>query len=89
MTNDKKDRLQTIMHKIELANKFRLAFLFIAVVILVLLYFANKFWETRGWYLSIRSHAIVFVGWDVLLMFISTFTKLYFTVKYNRAVKEI
>lgn len=89
MTNEKKDKLQSLMHKIEVANKLRLFFLFVAVVILVLLYFANKFWETESWYLALRGHAIVFVGWDILFMFISTFTKLFFTVKYNRTVKEI
>ena len=89
MIEEKKTKVQDIMHKIELANKFRLASLFIGVVFLVILYFGNKWWDEVAFYQSFRSIALFICGWDLIFMVISTFTKLFFTVQYNKAIKQI
>lgn len=85
---EKKEKLQNIKRKIDIANKFRLAFLFIAVVLLVAIYFGNKIWEASESYLLFRRNALLITGWDVIFMVIATFTKLIFTVKYNKTVKQ-
>ena len=85
---EKKEKLQNIKRKIDIANKFRLAFLFIAVVLLVAIYFGNKIWATSESYLLFRKNTLLITGWDVIFMVIATFTKLFFTVKYNKTVKQ-
>ncbi len=89
MTEEKKEKLQTIKHRIDVANKFRLAFLFIGVVFLVIMYFGNKFLEGYQAYLTFRRIALMITGWDLIFMLISTFTKLIFTIQYNKTVKQI
>ncbi|MDD6203204.1 MAG: hypothetical protein PUB13_09765 [Lachnospiraceae bacterium] len=88
MTDEKKERLQKIMNKITTANKFRLAFMYIAVVILVFWYFGEKLFKGVPWFVSFQSIALYITGWDVIFMVIATFLKLFFTVQYNKAVKE-
>lgn len=89
MTEEKKEKLQVIKHRIDLSNKFRLAFLFIGVVILVFIYFGNKIWDSNQIYISFRRIALFITGWDLIFMVISTFTKLIFTIQYNKTIKQI
>ena len=42
-TTDKKEELQNLIRKIETANGFRLIFLFVGVLLLLFLYFGDKF----------------------------------------------
>ncbi len=88
MTDEKKVLLQKMKKRIDVCNKFRLAFLFFAVVVLVCIYFGNKFWENNAVFLSFRSNALLITGWDVIFMVISTFLKFFFTVQYNKVVKQ-
>ena len=89
MTEEKKEKLQVIKHRIDISNKFRLAFLFIGVVFLVTIYFGNKIWDSYQIYISFRRIAIFITGWDLIFMVISTFTKLIFTIQYNKTIKQI
>ena len=89
MTEEKKEKLQVIRHRVDLSNKFRLAFLFIGVVILVFIYFGNKISDSNEFYISFRRIALFITGWDLIFMVISTFTKLIFTIQYNKTIKQI
>ena len=89
MTEEKKEKLQVIKHRVDISNKFRLAFLFIGVVILVFIYFGNKIWDSNQIYISFRRIALFITGWDLIFMVISTFTKLIFTIQYNKTIKQI
>ncbi len=88
ITEDKKEKLILIKKKIDMANKWRLAFLFIAVVVLVFIYFGDKFFEGVPLYESISTVAMYIAGWDVCFMLMATFVKLGYTVKYNNNVKN-
>lgn len=89
MTEERKEKLQVIKHRIDLSNKFRLAFLFIGVVILVFIYIGNKIGDSNQFYISFRRIALFITGWDLIFMVISTFTKLIFTIQYNKTIKQI
>ena len=89
MTEEKKEKLQVLKHRVDISNKFRLAFLFIGVVILVFIYFGNKIWDSNQIYISFRRIALFITGWDLIFMVISTFTKLIFTIQYNKTIKQI
>lgn len=88
VTNEKKEQLQNMMRKVETANGFRLIFLFVGVLILLFLYFGDKFWGDATWFASAGSIVFRIAEWDIILMVIATFVKLYFTAKYNQLVKK-
>lgn len=73
--------------KVDRANKWRLAFLFIALVILVFLFWGEKMWAEAVWFETLRSKAYIVALVDLLGLLIATFSKLFCVVKYNRIVK--
>ncbi len=86
--NDKKEQLLDAKGKIELANGFRLIFLFVGVIILLFLFFGNKWFEGAEWFTSASVVAFRIAEWDIILLVISTFAKLFFTAQYNKIVKK-
>lgn len=88
VTNEKKEQLQDMMRKVETANGFRLIFLFIGVILLLFLYFGDKFWGEAAWFATAGGIAFRIAEWDIILMVIATFVKMFFTVKYNNLVKK-
>ena len=86
--NEKKEQLQGAKGKIELANGFRLIFLFVGILLLLFLFFGNKWFEGTEWFISASVVAFRIAEWDIILLVISTFTKLFFTAQYNRLVKK-
>ena len=87
-TTDKKEELQNLIRKIETANGFRLIFLFVGVLLLLFLYFGDKFFGGAAWFATASGVAFRIAEWDIILMVIATFVKLFFTAKYNNLVKK-
>lgn len=87
-TNEKKEQLDNMIRKVETANGFRLIFLFIGVLLLLFLYFGDKFWGGAAWFATASGVAFRIAEWNIILMVIATFVKLYFTAKYNQLVKK-
>ena len=87
-TTDKKEELQDMIRKIETANGFRLIFLFVGVLLLLFLYFGDKFFGGAAWFATASGVAFRIAEWDIILMVIATFVKLFFTTKYNQLVKR-
>lgn len=88
VTNDKKEQLQNLMKRVEMANTFRLIFLFAGVLLLLFLCFGYKFLGEAAWFATAGSIAFRIAEWDIILMVAATFVKLYFTAKYNQLVKK-
>lgn len=89
LPEEKKERLEKARKRIDLVNRARLAFLFIAVVFLVFIYFGNKIWEGTGWYDSLVTGFYSFLLWDILFMFTATVAKLILAIRYNKMVKGL
>ncbi len=87
-TNEKKEQLDNMIRRIETANGFRLIFLFVGVLLLLFLYFGDKFWGGASWFATASGVAFRIAEWDIILMVIATFVKLFFTAKYNQLVKK-
>ena len=87
-TTDKKEELQNLIRKIETANGFRLIFLLVGVLLLLFLYFGDKFFGGAAWFATASAVAFRIAEWDIILMVIATFVKLFFTAKYNNMVKK-
>lgn len=89
LTQEQKSRLDKARQSMEIANSFRLFFLLIAVILLVFVHFGGKIWTGTAWYDHAVQSIYRFLLWDVLLMLISTFVKLFFAAKYNKLVKRL
>lgn len=89
MEEEKKAALASLRKKLDIANKFRLAFLFIALVILLMVFWGNKLWEGQVWFEAFRSKSYTIALWDLLLMFFATFAKLIIAMRYNKLLKKM
>ena len=88
MNDIEKEKLQKMRKRIDMVNKIRLAFIFIAVVLLVFIYFGNKIYTGVQWYDTFVAKAFVFLSYDILFMLIAIFVKIGLTVRYNSYVKK-
>ena len=86
--DDKKEKLHAIMNRMKLAGKLRLMFLVIAATLLTVLYVGSKVWTQEAFFHTFRTIALLITICDLFFMVIATFTKLFFTVQYNKAVKQ-
>ncbi|MDD2972808.1 MAG: hypothetical protein PHE02_11850 [Lachnospiraceae bacterium] len=88
MNDTEKQQLQKLRKRVDRANKIRLALMFIAVFLLVLIYFGNKFYTGVAWFENMVDHTYVFLLFDIFAMLIAVFVKLGFTVSYNKYLKR-
>lgn len=86
---EKQEKINRMRKRITIANKIRLAFIFIAVTILVLIYFANKFYSGITWYENLIVKAYVFLTYDIFFMLIAVLVKIGLTVQYNKFIRSI
>lgn len=86
---EKKKRLALLRKKLDFVNKLRLAFLFIALILVLLIFWGNKLFDGQAWYAAFtqKSYAIAF--WDLLFMLIASFTKLWIAMRYNHIAKTM
>lgn len=89
LTEEQREVVAKARRPMEIANKFRLFFLFIAVLALLFVYFGRKVWEGVPWFDGAVQNIYSFLLWDVLLMLISTFVKFFFVARYNHVVKQL
>ena len=85
---DKKERLAQAGKKVERANRWRMAFLMIALLFLLLLYFAGKAAEGAAWFEEAKRVIYWITGWDLIAVLIATLVQLRLTYRYNRILKE-
>jgi hypothetical protein len=89
LTQEQKAQVAKARRPMEIANSFRLFFLFVAVILLLFVYFGGKLWTGTAWYDNAVQHIYNFLLWDILLMLLSTFIKFFFVTKYNKVVKHL
>ena len=89
LTAEQQAKVDKAKRPMEIANKFRLFFLFIAVPALLFLYFGAKFWDGAAWFENTRQIMYYFISWDVLLMLAATILKFIFVARYNKVVRNL
>ena len=89
LSPEQNERLARARRPMEIANGFRLFFLFIAILLLLFVYFGGKIWTGAQWYDNSVQSIYGFLLWDVLLMLLSTFVKFFFAARYNQVVKKL
>lgn len=89
LTEEQKKILKKARKPMETANKFRLLFLFVGLLVLLFIFFGNKVWQGIAWYDNTVQHLYQFLLWDVFFMLLSTFIKFGYAVRYNKIVKSL
>lgn len=75
--------------RLERINKCRLIFMFVAIVLLLFIFWGGKIWEEAQWFIDIRQKLYNFLWYDIVLLVIASFAKLFAAVHYNRTVKKM
>ena len=89
MEEEKKQKIEKARKRMELLNKFRLVFMFVAIVLLLFIFWGGKAWEQQQWFADTRQKLYNFLWYDIVLLFVTTFAKLFAAVRYNSAGRKI
>ena len=89
MEDKKKEKLEKAKKRMELFNKVRLFFMFVAIVLLLFIFWGGKVWEEEQWFVDIRQKLYHFLLYDIMLLVLSTFAKLFAAMRYNHAVRKL
>jgi len=88
VSNEREQQIKSAKGLVELANGFRLIFLFIGILLLLFLFFGGKWFEGMDWFSRASVIAFRIAEWDIILLVIFTFAKLFFVARYNNIVKK-
>ena len=80
----KKFELEKAKFLIDITNKFRLAFLFIAFLVLLFVMLGGKVWDDSVWFDKASKNIFGFLYVDLGFMLIATFIKFFFVAKIFR-----
>ncbi len=86
---EEKKKLEKAKRRVERINKCRLFFMFVALVLLLFIFWGGKIWEEAQWFLDIRQKLYNFLWYDIVLLVIATFAKLFAVMRYNSLVKKL
>lgn len=89
MEEEKKRKMEKAKKRMDLINRFRLLFLFTAIVLLLFIFWGGKAWEDVQWFIDIRQKLYNFLWYDIVLLVIATFAKLISAVRYNSTVRKL
>ncbi len=86
---EKKQKIEKAKKCVDAVNKARLLFMFIAIVLLLFIFWGGKVWEETEWFVNIRQKLYNFLWYDIVMMVIFTFSKLICIMRYNRLVRKM
>lgn len=89
MEEEKKQKLEKARRRMERINKWRLVFMFTAIVLLVFVFWGGKIFDEAQWFIDIRQKLYNFLWYDIVLLVITTFAKLFSAMRYNNAVRKL
>ena len=89
MEEEKKQKLEKAKRRMERINKWRLCFMFIAIILLVFIFWGGKAWGEAQWFIDLRQKLYNFLWYDIVLLMIMSFAKLFSAMRYNNAVRKL
>ncbi len=89
MEEEKKQKLEKARRRMDILNKWRLFFMFVAILLLVFIFWGGKVWDEAAWFINIRQKLYNFLWYDIVLLVLMTFAKLFAAMRYNSVVKKI
>lgn len=89
MEEEKKQKFEKAKRRMERLDKWRLCFMFIAILLLLFIFWGGKVWEEAQWFIDIRQKLYNFLWYDIVLLMIMSFAKLFSAMLYNDAVRKL
>ena len=80
--------LQKAMKRVKIADRIRLVFLFAALLLVLFIFYGNKFAEEMAWYAKCKAIAYQLLALVVMLMLGATLLKMVFATAYNQLLKK-
>ena len=80
--------LAKAMKRVTIANKFRLVFLFAALLIVLYIFYGNKFAMESSWYPGTRGAAYSLLFFAIIAMLVCSIVKMLFAAAYNSMLKK-
>ncbi|MCM1126265.1 MAG: hypothetical protein NC429_07300 [Lachnospiraceae bacterium] len=87
LTEEQLAVLEKAKRPIDIANRFRIFFLFASIVLVAVVYLGDKF--GGGGYSKISAWMYLLLWLDIVLMLVSIFVKIGFAVRYNHILKKL
>ena len=89
MEEEKKLKLEKAKRRLERINRWRMVFMFVAVVLLVFIFWGGKAFDGAQWFIDIRQKLYNFLWYDIVLLAAASFAKLFSAMRYNNAVRKL
>lgn len=89
MEEEKRRKVEKAKKRMDVINKFRLLFMFVAIVLLLFIFWGGKVWEEMQWFIDVRQKLYNFLWYDIVLLLIMSFAKLFSATRYNSAVRKL
>lgn len=80
--------LQKAMKRVKVVDKIRIIFLFIALLLVLFIFYGNKFATDAAWYQTGKAFAYEFLFIAVLIMLGATISKMVLAAAYNKKLKQ-
>lgn len=89
MAQTKQDmELEKALKRVKVADKCRIALIFIALLLVLFLFYGDKIVGEAAWFISFQALTYEILFFLILLMLFSTILKMTFVAKYNALVKK-
>lgn len=85
---EEQQRMEKALGRVKTADRFRLFFLFVALLLVLFLFYGNKFMAENAWFMNNRQTVYDILFYDVIFMFVSTIVKMILVSTYNKLVKK-
>lgn len=85
---EEQQKMDKLLNRVKTADRFRLFFLFTALLLVLFLFYGDKFMNETVWFVQSKQTIYDILFYDVICMLISTLVKMKVATSYNRLVKE-
>ncbi len=89
LTDEQKMIIAKAKIPVNIANAFRILFLIIAILMMIVICIGDVAWKDTSWYAHEAAVMYEVLIWDIVLMLIATFVKIGLVARYNKIVKKL
>ena len=89
LTDEQKIIIAKAKIPVNIANAFRILFLVIAILMMIVICIGDVAWKDTDWYAHEAAVMYEVLIWDIVLMLMTTFVKIGLVARYNKIVKKL
>lgn len=89
LTDEQKMIIAKAKIPVNIANTFRILFLIIAILMMIVICIGDVALKDTEWYAHEAAVMYEVLIWDIVLMLVATFVKIGLVARYNRIVKKL